>query len=414
MDTLTGSVERITFYNPENGYTVLRLKPDPGGSAQSGMQELATVTGNLPEFTPGETLILQGEWMRHPSHGLQFHVQTCKSAPPETVLGIKRYLGSGLVRGIGPRLADRIVSCFGIHTLEVIEHQPEKLVQVQDIGKKRAGMVAAAWEEQKQIKEVMLFLHSYGVSTNLAIKIYKKYGDLSISIVRADPYRLARDLSGVGFKTADRIARSLGLPADHPSRVEAGVVYALDQASNEGHVFMPQNQLEKQVAELLGAAPEIIPPALDRLAESRTIIRETLPDDFFELHHAEIAVYPTQIYQCEIAAADKLIQLAATFPTALSDIPPALMQMASELLEEQRLAVRTTLSSPVSVLTGGPGTGKTTTLKVLIEAVEAGRKKSLLASPTGRAAKRLSQATGRSASTIHRLLGYSPGEGFRF
>ena len=199
-----------------------------------------TVAGNLPELSPGEYLRLSGHWTNHPKHGLQFQVEICEQTLPATVAGIRRYLGSGLIKGIGPRLAERIVARFGARTLDVIENHPELLQEVPDIGPKRIGLIAAAWEEQKQVKEIMLFLHGHGVSTNLAIKIYKQYGDEALEMVQTDPYRLARDIYGVGFKTADRIAQALGLPADHPSRIEAGLVYALNQMTDDGHVYSPQ------------------------------------------------------------------------------------------------------------------------------------------------------------------------------
>ena len=221
-----------------------------------GQDGLVTVIGNLPELSPGEHLRLQGKWTNHPKHGLQFQVEICEQILPATVAGIRRYLGSGLVRGIGPRLAERIVAHFGERTLEVIERQPELLLQVPDIGPKRTGQISAAWEEQKQVKEIMLFLHSYGVSTNLATKIYKQYGDRALEIVQADPYQLARDIYGVGFKTADRIAQALGLPVDHPRRIEAGLIYALNQATDEGHVYLPEQELAEKAAGLFEVAAE--------------------------------------------------------------------------------------------------------------------------------------------------------------
>jgi exodeoxyribonuclease V alpha subunit len=434
MDTLTGSVERLTFYNPENGYSVVRLKPERGRVQGIGQDGLITVTGNLPELSPGEQLRLQGKWVNHPKHGLQFQVEICEQILPATVAGMRRYLGSGLVRGIGPRLAERIVAHFGERTLEVIERQPELLLQVPDIGPKRAGLIAAAWEEQKQVKEIMLFLHGYGVSTNLATKIYKQYGDRALDIVRTDPYQMARDIYGVGFKTADRIAQALGLPADHPRRIEAGLIYALNQATDEGHVFMPQPELVESAAGLLEVTAESVSPAIKRLEESRAVYVEHLPiitkakrgkSDKPEANAArqiseegsvygEPAVYLAQLYYGESGVAERLSALASAFPTRLSDLPPAFIHLDPQLSEQQQAAIRMSLSQPLSVLTGGPGTGKTTALKALIEALEVANKHYSLASPTGRAAKRLSQATGRPASTIHRLLGFSPGEGFKY
>jgi len=233
MDSLSGAVERITFYNPENGYTVLRLRPDSARSAQLihssslSHEGLITVVGNLPELTPGEHLRLEGRWDKHPKHGSQFKAEICEQTLPATVAGIQSYLGSGMIKGIGPKLAERIVGKFKENTLEVIEHQTQRLLQVPGIGMDRLQKISTAWEEQKQVKEIMVFLHGHGVSTNLAVKIYKTYGDAALETVQKNPYQLERDIYGVGFKTADRIARALGLSAEHPSRLEAGIVFAL-------------------------------------------------------------------------------------------------------------------------------------------------------------------------------------------
>ena len=426
MEILNGSIERITYYNAENGYSVLRLRPEHGRFPAADRQGLVTITGNLPELQPGEHVTLQGQWVNHPKHGLQFQVEICEQTMPATVAGIRRYLGSGLIKGIGPRLAERIVAQFGLQTLEIIESDPERLLQAPDIGQKRARLIAAAWQEQKQVQQIMLFLHSHGVSTNLAIKIYKQYGDQSLAIVQNDPYRLSQDIFGVGFKTADRLAQALGLAADHPGRIEAGVEYALSEMSNEGHVYAPQGPLIDRAAVLLELDVPTILPALDRLAAKGRIQRELLPSSnaaSAQSPHAmgEIkadfllpAVYLMPFYHGEIGVSDRLRALANHWPTRLSDLPPAFIHPDTSLSAEQQEAVRRALSSPVSVLTGGPGTGKTTAVRSLIEALEMAHKKYALASPTGRAAKRLSQATGRPASTIHRLLNYSPGEGFKY
>lgn len=409
MDQLNGSVERVTFYNPENGYTVLRLQPERKTMPGVGRDGLVTVTGNLPEVTPGEFLSLQGRWSTHLKHGLQFQVEVCTQTLPATTAGIRRYLGSGLVKGIGPRLAERIVARFGKQTLDVIEHQPQLLKEVPDIGPKRARLIAAAWEEQKQVKELMLFLHSHNVSTNLAIKIYKQYGRQSMAIVQQDPYRLARDIYGVGFKTADRIAQDLGLPHDHPARLEAGLVYVLNQSADDGHVFLLREGLLQDASTLLGVPIEQLQPALDRLDQSGTIREDALPRE----NELSQAVYLAPMYHTEVGVAERLQKMMSTLPTRLSDLPPAFLRLDASLSSEQQRAIRTALAHPVSVLTGGPGTGKTTAMRSLIAALEEGKKSYALASPTGRAAKRLSQAAERNASTIHRLLGFSPGEGFK-
>jgi exodeoxyribonuclease V alpha subunit len=430
MENLNGSVERITYYNPENGYSVLRLRPERGRVPGLNREGLATVTGNLPELVPGEYLRLRGEWVNHPKHGLQFQVEVCEQTIPASVTGIRRYLGSGLIKGIGPRLAERIVDKFGEQTLLVIEDQPELLQQVPDIGPKRAGRIAAAWEEQKQVKEIMLFLHSHGVSTNLAVKIYKQYGNQALQAVQSNPYQMAVDIYGVGFKTADRIAQALGLPEDHPSRIEAGVVYGLNQASENGHVYLPGQELVEQAAKLLEVETEFIPPAIERLAQAERVHLDVLPlapnevdqsatsistsvGETSTLYGSQV-VYLTPLYFGEVGVAERLRALTSAMPSQLSDLPPAFVSLDPSLSEEQRKAIYTALSHPVSILTGGPGTGKTTAMKALIQVLEAAHKRYALASPTGRAAKRLSQATGRPASTIHRLLAFSPGEGFKY
>lgn len=344
--------------------------------------------------------------------------------------GITRYLGSGLIKGIGPRLAERIVDQFGDQALEVIENYPERLLEVPDIGPKRSQAIASAWVEQQQVKDIMLFLHGHNISTNLAIKIYKQYGDQSMEVVQSDPYSMARDIHGVGFKTADRIAQSLGLPPDHPSRVEAGLVYALNQMIDEGHVYVPREVLSAAALELLGdIEPGLIPGAIERLRDQDRVYQDLVPAgktgsreveedtptvrEVQEGYH-QPAIYLTPFYHSEKGVSRRLLELASSLPSRMSDLPPAFITLDPQLSEEQARAIRTALSHPVSVLTGGPGTGKTTALKALIEVAEMGRKSYALASPTGRAAKRLSEAAGRPASTIHRLLGFSPKEGFKF
>ena len=434
MDTLTGSVERITYYNPENGYSVVRLRPDHPPKQAASQKDQVTVVGNLPELTPGEHLRLTGNWTNHPKHGLQFQTETCEQILPATVAGISRYLGSGLIKGIGPRLAERIVDQFGAQTLEVIELKPERLLEVPDIGPKRSRSIATAWEEQKQVKEIMLFLHSQDVSTNLAIKIYKQYGDQSLQVVQSDPYRLARDIYGVGFKTADRIARSLGLPEDHPSRIEAGLIFALNKMIEEGHVFAPRQLLAERTLDLLGDIdPDLIPEGIERLMKQDRVCEDLIPIEELDSANGKdlpvsssqvigetgadyrlSAIYLAPFFHSEIGVAGRMGQLATTLPSRMSDLPPAFLPLDPHLTEEQGAAIRTSLSHPVSVLTGGPGTGKTTAIRALIAAIESAHKSYALASPTGRAAKRLSEATGRPASTIHRLLGFSPRDGFKF
>jgi len=251
VEKLSGSVERITYYNDENGYSVLRLAPEePQGPAED-RNGLVTVIGNLPEVSPGEYLKLHGEWVDHPKHGRQFKVETIEQAYPATLEGVKRYLGSGLLSGIGPKLAERIVDHFGAETLEIIDHHPQRLKEVPDIGRKRMRTIVQAWEDQRQIKEIMIYLHGHGITTNLALKIHKEYGDQAMQVVQENPFRLARDIFGVGFKTADGIAQSTGLPVDHPTRIEAGILYVLEELAGEGHVFAPRPDLIRRAADLL-------------------------------------------------------------------------------------------------------------------------------------------------------------------
>ena len=259
-DQITGSVERITYYNEENGYTVLRLKPDSRGMLPfkyaSGRDALITVVGNLPEINPGEWLKLTGQWTTHARHGRQFQATMCEQSVPASTEGIKRYLGSGLIRGVGPVMAERIVNKFGDSALDVIELEPGRLREVLGIGPKRIDGITKAWEQQRAIKDVMIFLQSHGVSTNLATKIYKKYGDDSLAVVQNTPYKLVRDIHGVGFKTADKIAQALGMAPDDPGRIEAGIAYTLNRMADEGHVYMPQEELEPEASEILGVDTE--------------------------------------------------------------------------------------------------------------------------------------------------------------
>ena len=425
MVKLSGNVVRITYNNPENGYTVLRFQPHEGQDesvAGRDLEGLITVVGNLPDLAPGEHIQVEGEYRTHPKHGLQLSVVKCHKVLPSTQIGIERYLGSGLIKGIGPQLARRIVKHFKMDTLDIIERDPGRLQEVPGIGVDRAGKIIQAWEEQSQIKEIMVFLHGHQISTNLAVKIYKTYGNDSLNVVRQNPYQLEQDIFGVGFKTADQIARNLGLPLDHPSRVEAGGIYVLNEMVGEGHVFVPIMDLIDQAAALLEVNPDLVRECLGRLSRTERIIlttidvgsdsaadspitaKESLPGD------AETIVYPASLYYCENQVARKIAGLQQS---GLGAWQADFTLNASALSQEQKSALEQSLTHPISVLTGGPGTGKTTCLKSLITLLEGNHLKYALASPTGRAAKRLSTATGRQASTIHRLLGYSPNQGFK-
>lgn len=424
-ETLEGTVERVTYYSDETGYAVIRLQP-------RGRKTLVTVVGNLPEVNPGEYLRLSGNWMTHPQHGRQFKAEDCQQVLPATVEGIRKYLGSGLIKGIGPVIAGRIVKKFGVDTLRVIEEEPDRLLGVRGVGPKRVALIKRAWQDQKHIKEIMLFLQSHGVSTSLAVKIYKQYGDAAVSVVKTDPYRLARDIYGIGFKTADKIAQQLGLPHDAPTRIEAGVSYALSQLADEGHVYVPEPELVEQAAQLLNVPAEAVAQAIERLHTSEVVRKETLypltpgpsPQALGEgnMVREERAVYLAPFYYGEVGVSGRLRVLLEHPESRLArfrqvtDWEAVFRRLAEdagvELSEGQKEAIRTALLHKVSVLTGGPGTGKTTSLRALIRALELARCSYVLASPTGRAAKRLSEATGRQAKTVHRLLEYRPDGGF--
>ena len=400
-DTLEGILERIVFFNEENNFTVARL--------QSGhSQDLITIVGNLPDPNPGETLRLQGEWIVDAKFGRQFRVESCISVLPSTLTGIQKYLGSGLVKGIGPIMAGRVVAKFGLETLEVMEGRPDDLLEVEGIGKIRAERIGKAWQEQKEIRDVMVFLQGNGVSSTYAVKIYKAYGNKSVSIVKENPYRLALDISGIGFKTADRIARNMGIDPGAQIRIEAGIIHVLSELVDEGHVYYPQDKLMTVAAELLEVEQPKVEAALAELVKQRRIVIEPQGDDQ--------AVYLTPLHVAEVNVARRLETLINAprqmFPI---DIEKAIQwvqsAMGMDLAEMQQEAIKKAVTSKVLVITGGPGTGKTTLLNCLLRILEKKNQRILLASPTGRAAKRLAEVTGREAKTIHRLLEYSPREG---
>ncbi|MFF8785492.1 AAA family ATPase [Streptomyces sp. NPDC015125] len=409
---IEGVLERITYANEENGYTVARV--DTG----RGAGDLLTVVGALLGAQPGESLRMEGRWGSHPQYGKQFTVENYTTVLPATIQGIRRYLGSGLIKGIGPRIADRIVGHFGTDTLDVIESDPGRLVEVPGLGPKRTKMIGAAWEEQKAIKEVMVFLQGVGVSTSIAVRIYKKYGDASISVVRNQPYRLAADVWGIGFLTADRIAQSVGIPHDSPDRVKAGLQYALSQSTDQGHCFLPEEQLIADAVKLLQVDTGLVIDCLGELAaDPEGVVREQVPGDG-DGAPPVTAVYLVPFHRAEISLAGRLTRLLRTREDRMPafrdvDWDKALAWLVrrtgAELAPEQQQAVRLALTEKVAVLTGGPGCGKSFTVRSVVELARAKKAKVVLAAPTGRAAKRLSELTGAEASTVHRLLELKPG-----
>lgn len=405
-----GVLERITYANEDNGYTIARV--DTG----RGAGDLLTVVGALLGAQPGESLRMEGRWGSHPQYGKQFTVENYTTVLPATVQGIRRYLGSGLIKGIGPRIAERIVDHFGVDTLDVIEQEPARLIEVPGLGPKRTKLIGAAWEEQKAIKEVMLFLQGVGVSTSIAVRIYKSYGDASISVVKNQPYRLAADVWGIGFLTADRIARSVGIPHDSPERVKAGLQYALSQSSDQGNCFLPEQQLITEAVKLLQVDTGLVIECLDELVKEEGVVRETVPGPAGAEDVQGIYLVP--FHRAEVSLAAQLLRLLRTERDRMPgfqdvDWDRALTWLGgrtgAELAPEQEQAVRLALTEKVAVLTGGPGCGKSFTVRSVVELARAKRAKVVMAAPTGRAAKRLAELTGAEASTVHRLLELKPG-----
>ena len=402
--TLRGTIERITFYNEENGYTVARFLPE-------GKTMVVTVIGNLMGANVGESLELDGIWTNHPQHGRQFEIKRFTLKYPATVQGLRKYLGSGLIKGIGPVTAERIVNFFGLDTLDVIEFQVERLSEVDGVGPKRIDIIRRGWAEQKQIKEVMLFLASHGVSTSLAVKIYKQYGDGALNVVRNDPYRLARDIYGIGFLTADKIAQAMGVKPDDPARIDAGARYVLGQFSDDGHVFALRADLVREATDALKVTPNLVEEAIARLTKAEEVFVEDDAVNLAPFYHAEVNV-ANRLKQIMASPHSRLQEFRATDWNAAFEWAMGKTQVA--LTPKQQEAVKIALTNKVSILTGGPGTGKTTSVRALIQLLKAKHKTFKLAAPTGRAAKRLSEATGEPAQTLHRLLEFKPFEGNKF
>ena len=397
MDRLRCVIERITYQNEQNGYSVIKCKAN-------GYSDLVTVVGAMPEVHVGAVLSLTGEWKMDAKYGRQFSITTFEETLPATVYGIEKYLGSGLVKGIGPKFAGRIVKEFGAETLNVIEDSPDDLIRVPGIGRVRVERIKKSWIEQKEIKNIMLFLQSHNVSTTHATKIWKTYGNESIKVVQENPYRLADDIWGIGFKTADTIAEKMGFDKEKFARLRSGLLYTLNKLSEEGHCYGTREQLLKTGTELLDVDESLLSMTLDEMIRTEDVNVED-----------KAAIYLPPFYYSEIGTARRLREIYVAPRTISVELEGLEQRISTGLSYDpvQLEAIKTAAQSKILVLTGGPGTGKTTTTLGIIKAFQTAGASILLAAPTGRAAKRLSEATGLEAKTIHRLLEVKPPEGYQ-
>lgn len=392
MTSIEGVVETIVFKNDENGYTVAKIQYN---------KDLIPIVGYMPFISVGQRIRATGEWVVHPNFGQQLKVETLEEVKPATLEGIEKYLASGLIKGIGPATAKKIVEKFGKDSLDIIELNPEKLTEIEGIGSKKAEKIAESFKEQRQLREVMVFLQSYGITPGIGIKIFKKYGEETISVVKTNPYRLCDEVSGVGFKTADRIAVNLGVDPMSPDRVRVGIKYILSQCIANGHVFLPKEILIEECKKILNVPDDLIADQLVPLIAKKEVFIETIEDTQ--------AVYLGALYYSELYVAKKIIELSlqnlsGEFDNIEDDIKEYENENAIEFADEQRDAVESACKNGVCVITGGPGTGKTTIIKCIIKMFEKRGMNVVLAAPTGRAAKRITETTGYDAKTIHRLL----------
>jgi len=397
MEKIKCTIDHITYQNQENGYSVLQ-------ASVKGFRDKQTLVGTFHEVTVGACLVVEGEWKVDKRYGRQFAAQSWEEELPATIVGIEKYLGSGLVKGIGPKFAKLIVSHFGLATFDVIENEIDRLLEVPGIGKTRVALIRTSWEKQKEVKDIMVFLQGHGVSSTFAAKIYKKYGKESIEKVSDNPYCLADDIWGIGFKTADSIAKNLGYTNNDPRRCRSGILYTLGKLSEDGHVYAEREQLLKTAKELLQADEEPITATLDQMIEKEDLVID------------EDAIFLPPFYYAECGVANKLKRLIDTSSKDLFEedvnIEKIVRKTGIHYDDVQVAAIKQAVQSKVMVLTGGPGTGKTTTTIGIIAALQSMGLRILLAAPTGRAAKRMSEATGKEAKTIHRLLEYNPAEGY--
>ena len=397
---LSGSVERIVYHNEENGYTVLRLLPD-------NAKDVQTVVGHFMQPQAGVRLKVTGRWVNSPRFGRQMQMEHAEELMPATTEGIRLYLASGLIKGVGPSMAERIVGQFGADTIRVLDEEPEKLLKISGVGRKSYGRIIEGWNAHRGIRELMLFLQPHGITANYAVRIYRHYGQQALDIVKENPYRLAMDIHGIGFVTADAAAAKLGFDKDHPLRAQAGVLYTLRKCNDDGHVYVPTEKLLAQTSEQLEIPYDMAADAIGGLEAEERIVREEMDGEegiyLSRFHHYEAR---TAFYLQRLLRSPKSVRFADVDAT----VDKVLQKLDITLADEQDEAVRTAARSKLMVLTGGPGTGKTTIINAIIKVFDEVKAKILLAAPTGRAAKRMAETSGREAKTIHRLLEYSPRE----